>query len=257
MPETETLTVLCKNCGSPVPEKFCPACGQSRQVNRLTFRSVFDEFAYSLLNLEHGFFHTLWQLTIRPGQMAREYVTGRRKPYSKPLQFYLIMLALYFTVSELLKIDFIVIAREIVNELGLPPTEPSAEQATRQILALVNQNIKIVYSVLVLIIAFALRVVYFNLGFNYVEMLTFSLYVMGYKYLFDLVSMLALVSPLPVYGRLAIAGCASIASNIYLIRGIAQFSGKMNWWSVVRALIALILAGALYGVLSSFLLKIQ
>jgi len=91
----ETVPAPCANCGTAVPLHYCPNCGQKHSEGRLHLRHLVSEFAHNYLGTDSGFFFTLRQLLFRPGHAINEFVGGKRKPYLKPVQFYLLMLTLF------------------------------------------------------------------------------------------------------------------------------------------------------------------
>lgn len=104
----------CLNCGCEVNNKFCPGCGQSTRVNRITWKSIANEFIQSLTNIERSIAGTTWQLLKNPGKALDEYITGKRKKYHSPIGYFLILLALSVIFQQLVisKIGFHPVIRE-------------------------------------------------------------------------------------------------------------------------------------------------
>ncbi|MEM8488840.1 MAG: DUF3667 domain-containing protein [Bacteroidota bacterium] len=55
----------------------------------------------SLTNLDGKVFRSFWFLLIRPGYLPRVYLDGRRQPYMRPIQLFLIANLVYFLVQPL------------------------------------------------------------------------------------------------------------------------------------------------------------
>ncbi len=91
----------CLNCGYPAPKKYCPSCGQKTSTHRFTLASIFD---YAILNayfsLNAGLLFTLKELFLRPGNMVREYLEGKRMKYLNAFSLYFIMLAFSFFIDS-------------------------------------------------------------------------------------------------------------------------------------------------------------
>lgn len=90
----------CKNCGHPVAENFCPRCGQQR-AERLSLRRLLGSSVADLSDLNGGFLHTLKSLTLSPGSVARDYVEGRRLPYTNPVKYCFIVVTVYALVVNI------------------------------------------------------------------------------------------------------------------------------------------------------------
>lgn len=74
------------NCDAAPPERArsCPACSQRADTTRLTISDMLRESTHSFLNVERGPLAMLRGLLTRPGDIARDYVCGRRRRYYGP-----------------------------------------------------------------------------------------------------------------------------------------------------------------------------
>lgn len=111
--------IACKNCAHEYEGKHCPQCGQRAKVKRITTKAVFEEVRDRLLHIDSGFLFTFLQLARRPGAAIREFIEGKRTPYTKPIKFLIWATALNFLVFHLLGLD-----QEIIHAV--------TEQQTRQ-----------------------------------------------------------------------------------------------------------------------------
>lgn len=83
---------ICLNCGrSLTDEKYCPQCGQSTSVGRLTTKNFLAEALAGLTRLNRGFLYTCWRLLISPWRVISDYIRGRRKNYSGPVQTLIVL----------------------------------------------------------------------------------------------------------------------------------------------------------------------
>jgi hypothetical protein len=87
--------MICANCSSTVDSNFCPTCGQSRQVHRITVAHVVHEGIHSITHADKGFLLLVKQLLKRPGFLAKEYIEGKRKKYFNPVSFLVISTAFF------------------------------------------------------------------------------------------------------------------------------------------------------------------
>jgi len=192
---TSTLTpVLCKNCDSPVEGNYCPACGQAKKTERITFRNLLKDFFEQVTEMDTGFLRILKDLRLQPGHMMRAYVLGRRKPYMRPFQFYLFMLVIFLAFHELLNIDPMEVGNQLAEKMS--PSGVSKRQREMQTLAsqLTGTNIKLMLSLLLVTQAFALRLLYRKSGMYLAEMFIIALFITSYQYiLFLFVSLGSLI----------------------------------------------------------------
>ena len=80
----------CRNCGERLRGAYCHACGESHRHRRLELRALLVEIAEGLVNPDKPIPRTISELTVDPGRLGRDYLTGRRKPYLNPLGYVLV-----------------------------------------------------------------------------------------------------------------------------------------------------------------------
>lgn len=96
---------VCKNCDTHFVGNFCPVCGQSRKIRRLTFFNMLDDLVSLLINLDGGFLRSTTELFWRPGHMIRDYIQGKRKGYMKPLSLLFCLGTVYYLTMWLIAKD--------------------------------------------------------------------------------------------------------------------------------------------------------
>lgn len=76
----------CLNCDSALPEaaRFCPHCSQRADTGRLTLFDMLRDLMQRFVNVERGPLTFGRALLLRPGDIAREYVEGRRRRHYGP-----------------------------------------------------------------------------------------------------------------------------------------------------------------------------
>lgn len=92
MPATAPVHDVCLNCGNAfgaARPKFCPKCGQETQLRAPTLGEFAQQFGGSVIAAEGALWRTLVLLFLKPGQLSREYLAGRRRRYVLPLRLYL------------------------------------------------------------------------------------------------------------------------------------------------------------------------
>ncbi len=80
--------------------EYCHACGQHFLDGRLTIRRLVRDFVVRKLGLEGGLLRTIVDLTIRPGRMIQDYVSGRRQRYTNPVAYLLLAAGAYVVLSK-------------------------------------------------------------------------------------------------------------------------------------------------------------
>lgn len=118
LPDAEPATA-CPNCGRPYAgprPKFCPDCGQETHIRPPRLIEFLQQFGGAYLSTEGALWRTLKLLLIKPGELTRQYLAGRRKHYVLPLR-------LYLTISLLVLFAMRLVA---TAELNMQPEAASA-----------------------------------------------------------------------------------------------------------------------------------
>jgi Protein of unknown function (DUF3667) len=90
------LAVHCENCGAPVAQKYCGACGQRVEP---PVHSLWHFTQVALEDLTHAdsrLWRTLAALLFKPGFLTREFFAGRRARYLPPVRLYLVLSVVFF-----------------------------------------------------------------------------------------------------------------------------------------------------------------
>ncbi len=86
------LAPVCLNCGATLAgeaPRFCAACGQETRVRAPRVMEFVQQFGGAYLATEGALWRTLKLLLFKPGELTRQYLSGRRKHYVLPLRLYL------------------------------------------------------------------------------------------------------------------------------------------------------------------------
>ncbi len=89
-------TPCCLNCGRPVDPAavFCAACGQRTDTSRLNLRDVARDLTQTFVGVERGPLAFAWALLVRPGEVARDYVEGKRRRHYGPFATLVVLVGL-------------------------------------------------------------------------------------------------------------------------------------------------------------------
>jgi len=88
----------CLNCGHVVEENFCPKCGQENIVTKEDAFHMVTHAIADYFHFEHKFFSTIGPLLLKPGQLTKEYVAGKRMSSIHPIRLYIFISIVFFLV---------------------------------------------------------------------------------------------------------------------------------------------------------------
>jgi hypothetical protein len=91
----------CLNCGEPLSQRYCPACGQAAIDPNPTLGEFVHEAAGEFLHWDGKLAATFRLLLTKPGELTREYLAGRRARYLSPLRLYLTCSVVFFALKAL------------------------------------------------------------------------------------------------------------------------------------------------------------
>lgn len=92
----------CQNCNYVVENKFCPNCGQENSETRQSFHYLFTHFFEDLTHYDGEFWKTIKRLLFKPGELTKEYLSGKRKKSVPPVKLYIFISFVTFLLPNLL-----------------------------------------------------------------------------------------------------------------------------------------------------------
>ena len=90
-------SAVCPTCGATATGRYCANCGE-RFLQRHDFdmrHFLSEHVTHEMLEIDGKLPRTLRMLLTRPGQLAVDFVAGRRKPFVTPLRLYLVIFLLH------------------------------------------------------------------------------------------------------------------------------------------------------------------
>ncbi len=111
----------CLNCGTRLRGQYCGNCGQRARSRLISLWQLLSEAFGDLLEFDSRLWRTLIPLLIRPGQLTRDYLEGRRARYMPPFRMYLVLSVIFFVIAFF---D----PRDDLSLLFEPEPPPSAEE---------------------------------------------------------------------------------------------------------------------------------
>src|SRR5688572_29377526 len=97
------MEAICKNCDTAYLETYhyCLNCSQKAKLHRLSLHELLHEAIHYFTHADKGIFQLIRDLFLKRGAVAREYAEGKRKKYFSPLNFFLLVCALYVFAMSL------------------------------------------------------------------------------------------------------------------------------------------------------------
>jgi hypothetical protein len=94
-------TPSCPNCGGDQLRAWCADCGQKRANYDQPFWTVAGEFLRETFEWDKRFPKTLRTLILRPGQLAADFIAGRRARNTSSVKLFLFSVLVLFAVMEI------------------------------------------------------------------------------------------------------------------------------------------------------------
>lgn len=123
-PATADPLAVFPNCGRLLVQShllFCPACGQETRGRPPTLFEFAQQFGGAYIATEGALWRTVRLLLVKPGELTRAYLSGRRKHNVLPLRLYLTI-----SLATLLVVRIVTSAVPVHVDLDKAP--PAAEQ---------------------------------------------------------------------------------------------------------------------------------
>ena len=163
----------CLNCSNQFDGKFCNECGQKASTHRFTIHEWFHEIPHSIFHVDGGFFYTFKNLCLRPGNMIREYLDGRRKTYFSPFLYLLIMCGIFIVVNH-----FVSDSSNYEKEI----TDLKSAGAY-----LVANYYKVIIVAMILPMSLSSFLIFYRSGFNFAEHLVISAFITAQLIIGDII----------------------------------------------------------------------
>lgn len=227
----------CPNCATQSAGRYCPACGQDNGQERLTTRAVLLDALANFVNWDSALMMTLRGLFTRPGEVAREYVRGRRKRYVSPARLCLITLALWLVVTRWLGVDPLEAAgfRFDSNEPG-----SRAAQIAAEVRAFLGAHLDLLLYLALPLKAWLTKRLFPRTDDNLAECFVLVLFVASFGFLIGI-----LLTPLAAFEPRAAMTLRQLIGFIWAIRAAREFFG-VGWISAALRM-ALVVALHMLG----------
>jgi hypothetical protein len=231
----------CLNCESPLldAQKYCPECGQKTNIHRLNFHEISHEIIHYVVHVDKSIFNLLKELAIRPGIVAREFVTGKRQKHFRPLNFFMIvagivvfMTSLFYTANDTRSRQMQQAAEHIKDPVRKQNLLDMADR-TKKVNVITQKYSNVINMVATPLLTLVFWLFY-RRQYNYVESLTANMYFVGFIMLFYALLIVPLQHYFPKTGT-AFIGAFFLFE--FAFRGFAyyQFANKKDAWPAIKA----------------------
>jgi hypothetical protein len=101
--EEVAIGTPCANCATPIQGPYCHHCGQLAENFHRSVGHLAEETAENLLHLDNRIWRTLPRLVLKPAELTRDYLEGRRASQIPPLRLFLVVVLLFFIAGGLVE----------------------------------------------------------------------------------------------------------------------------------------------------------
>jgi Protein of unknown function (DUF3667) len=221
----------CKNCGAESPGRYCIECGQELDPKRLAVKTILHDVTHGILHWENSILKTLKHLILKPGNTAKDYISGKRKAYVKPFSYFIFMQTLFVIVFHLMSDRYFAFMN-----VTFKSSSDTMQTKVMEIQHLVSNYVNYLNYFMPVVFAFYLYLFFRKrTGINYAEAMAASFYWVGTTLVFSIILMLLAVFDIRVWNA------RFLISILFYIFAIVQFSGMPK------------LRGAAKGIILTFL----
>lgn len=91
----------CDNCATELHGQWCYLCGQEYSGARRSIAHLLYEAFEGMFHADGRLWKTLPRLFLKPGQLTRDYIEGKKAPQAPPFSIYLVVVVLFVFVGTL------------------------------------------------------------------------------------------------------------------------------------------------------------
>jgi hypothetical protein len=180
----------CLNCEVAMIDgvQFCPQCGQNTHLHRLNMHEILHEMLHYFTHADKSFLNLLKALVVKNGYVAREYVSGKRRRYFPPLNFFLLTATIFVFIATLTNPPKTTLADVMRNhpEISRIPTKAQQDHVagiylrSSEVGVFMGKYSNIVAMVAIPMICFIYWIFYSRGAYSYVEHLVACFYMLGF-----------------------------------------------------------------------------
>jgi Protein of unknown function (DUF3667) len=208
----------------------------SNELKRIDAHYIAHEIQH-LLHFEKGFFFTVRELLLRPGESVRTFIHEDRTKYVKPVIFLIICSVIYTSITHFFHIEWSFFN---IDKINLP--ELRNEIRSKEIGSWTDGHLGYTNLIMGIFIGLWIKVFFKNHNYNLFEILVLLCFVLG-----EAILMLGLVLLMANLFNSAIIGAIGALSYfLYIIWAIGQFFGEKKIMNYVKSALTYFLGNMSY-----------
>ncbi|QSE97136.1 DUF3667 domain-containing protein [Fulvivirga lutea] len=222
----------CINCGEELRGEYCHKCGNPVTNNRLTFKTVFQEFYQRVFGFDTKFSRTLIHLFTKPGRVVNTYINGNRTYYMGPVAYIFWMLTVFVLLMSAFEIDMRDLTQS-TQELMAQDQKLTAkqEQLNEDLMNWISNNFRLMTFALFPVIAIPQLLFFRKKGFNYIEHLVVLVYSNAQVFVFSILSLFLLY-----YFAYSIQTEVALINFIFFAYVCSMTYAGNKWWNFFKGL---------------------
>jgi len=210
---------ICKKCDNEFEGNYCSNCGQPLKIERINGRYIVSEIG-SVLNFQKGFFFTIKELLIRPGENIKSFISEDRNRIVKPIMFVLICSLIYTIFVQIFKF----------KDGYLDFQFDDIDSAMSMIFQWVTQNYGYSNILMSIFVAVWIKIFYRKYDYNFFEILILLLFISGMQML-----MFSFLGALEGLTKIQFLDVGVNVVLIYVFWTIGQFFDKGKILNFIKA----------------------
>lgn len=231
-----TKNTTCKNCETETTSEYCPNCGQRTAIHKVTLNETFQDVINGLFSLDAPLWMTVKTLVVNPGKLFRDFLSGKRKTYYKPVSFFILTTIIFVLTKALLNYD-------PMQNIAQAQHESLDISLFNKAGIFMAENINNIIFTFVFSLALMLKVFFYK-AYSLAEYLAVSFYMVGFYIIITTLMMFGLKFGNPQYKMLPF-----ILMFIYVLYALLSFFQKKNILTVFKFFLVYFFALIFYMVL--------
>ncbi len=194
-------------------------------LGRLNFKQLLRDLWIAFSNTDSGILLLVKQLVYRPGKVARDYISGKRKTYMNPFSYLVLMvaIALYFILQfENAVLNFSKI--EVVNT---------------ELWRFAFKYFNVFILLMCPIYGFLIWLFFLGRQTNFVENLALAAYLSGQTMLYYIIALIFLII-FPAYFDV-LGVILGLLIYIWYVTAVLQFYRTRSVWSILKTVLIIII----------------